>query len=525
MNSSRPDSDGKEPVLIAVISYGLPVTGKKRGGIECVAHDLADGLARRGHTVTIWTYDSKPDHAAYEVRCLPGRAWFRSWLGQRLTMGYFGNVLALVPNYGHSEAIIAHGDSLLLPLKGRPVVRVMHGSALGEMFSARTPWRFLMQLGIYLQELLTAFINPRCVGNSRNAARYNPFVQRTIPLGTNLNDFFPDPASKTPEPSILFVGTLDGRKRGSLLVDWFSRVVRPSHPSARLQVVGPQGPQVEGVTYYTGLPRNELALLYRSVWVYASPSTYEGFGLPYVEAMASGTAVIATPNPGSEEVLNHGHFGRLVPDSEFASVVNELLANRGAREVLAARGLERAQNYALDTMVESYENLLLETCAASKPKALGRDWTRHTDRFLGGLSLGYLQQTVMLVTGLWLTPFLLNHLGQHDLGVWLMITQILAYLALLDLGVIGLLPRETASVVGRGGVDSPELSQLVERATGIVALQLPLVAICAFLVWLFSSITWRSAASPLAMILIAFVALFHFVSSPPCSRVCRTWFS
>ena len=78
-----------------------------------------------------------------------------------------------------------------------------------------------------------------------------------------------------------------------------------------------------------------------------------------------------------------------------------------------------------------------------------------TNRFLGGLGFGYLQQVAVLVTGLWLTPFLLNRLGQHDLGVWLMITQVIAYLGLLDLGVIGLLPRETASAVGRVGLDSP----------------------------------------------------------------------
>ena len=51
-------------------------------------------------------------------------------------MGYLGNVLALLPDYREFDAIIAHGDSLLLPLAGKPVVRVMHGSALGEARSA-----------------------------------------------------------------------------------------------------------------------------------------------------------------------------------------------------------------------------------------------------------------------------------------------------------------------------------------------------------------------------------------------------
>lgn len=347
---------------IAVISYGLPVVGEKRGGVECVAHDLADGLARRGHHVTVWTYDAKPDCAAYGVERLPGKELFKTWLGTRLTMGYLGNLLALVPNCGDCDVVIAHGDSLFLPLKGVPVVRVMHGSALGEMLSARTPWRFLMQFGVYLQELLTSLIYSRCVANSLNTTRYNPFIRFVIPLGSDLTEFYPDPRSKTPDPSILFVGTLGGRKRGNLLIDWFTRYIHPQYPRARLYMVSPQGPPVEGVSYHTGVSKQELAALYRGAWVYASPSTYEGFGLPYVEAMASGTPVVATPNPGSKEILDRGQFGYLAGDAEFAEAINELLNDAPARELLAAKGLERARGYALTVMVERYEALLMGLC-------------------------------------------------------------------------------------------------------------------------------------------------------------------
>src|SRR5947207_11894333 len=41
---------------IAVFSYGLPCPGEKRGGIEQVAHALANALANRGHDVTVFTY-------------------------------------------------------------------------------------------------------------------------------------------------------------------------------------------------------------------------------------------------------------------------------------------------------------------------------------------------------------------------------------------------------------------------------------------------------------------------------------
>ena len=121
---------------IATISYGLPVPGLKRGGIERVADMLADGLARRGHDVTVFTHDPKPAGAAYDVRTLPWKGFVDTWLGRRVTMGYLGNVLAVVPNYSQFDVIVAHGDSLLLPLARKPLVRVMHGSALGEARSA-----------------------------------------------------------------------------------------------------------------------------------------------------------------------------------------------------------------------------------------------------------------------------------------------------------------------------------------------------------------------------------------------------
>ena len=66
-------------------------------------------------------------------------------------------------------------------------------------------------------------------------------------------------------------------------------------------------------------------------------------------------------------------------------------------------------------------------------------------KFLGGLVLGYGSQAAMLVSGIWLTPLFLNHVGQHDYGLWLVGTQLLTYLTLTDFGVVALLPLETAS--------------------------------------------------------------------------------
>jgi phosphatidylinositol alpha-mannosyltransferase len=343
---------------IAVLSYRLPIPGEKRGGIERVAHVLADGLARRGHEVAVFSHDPKPAGAFYDVRVLPWKSFVETWVGLRMTAGYLGNILALQVDLREFDVVIAHGDSLLLSLGRKRVVRVMHGSALGEARHASSIGRAILQWGVYLQELLTAVVSPSAVvGVSANTQRDNPFVRHTIPHGVDTAIFQPLPIGKSLHPSIVFVGAVDGRKRGRFLLDIFDRVIRPAFPDAELTFVGQPGPIQQGVTYVTGVPDTQLAALYRRAWVCAVPSTYEGFGLPYLEAMACGTAVIATPNPGSREVLGE-NYGGLVEDVAFASAVMQVLADESRRRVLETAGAHRAGEFSIDRMIDQYEALL-----------------------------------------------------------------------------------------------------------------------------------------------------------------------
>jgi glycosyltransferase involved in cell wall biosynthesis len=344
-----------------MVSYGLPVPGAKRGGIERAAHTLADGLARRGHEVVVFTHDPKPDGAMYDVRELPWKRFVHTWFGRRVTMGYLGNILTVVPRFAEFDAVIAHGDSLLAAFAGKPMLRVMHGSALGESVSASSPGRALLQFGVYVQELLSAAVyRTGVVAVSENTRRGNPFVRRVIPHGVDERVFHATGEPRSPEPSVLFVGARHGRKRGQFLVERFLADVRPHHPSATLTMVGVEDVSAPGVTCLTGVTDIELAALYRRAWVYASPSTYEGFGLPYLEAMACGTPVVATANPGSAEVLVDGAFGLLPSDADFGRVLAALLSDASWRHALTLNGLARAQAYTLTNMIERYEAMLFD---------------------------------------------------------------------------------------------------------------------------------------------------------------------
>lgn len=218
----------------------------------------------------------------------------------------------------------------------------------------------MLQLGVYGQELLTALTSRGVIAVSDNTTRDNPFIAQVIPHGVDENIFTPWPADKTAEPSVLFVGALEGRKRGHFLIDGFVQTIRPAHPDATLTIVGETGPTHPGVRYLTGVSDADLADLYRRAWVYASPSTYEGFGLPYLEAMACGTPVVASENPGSVDVLGEERCGLLPPDEEFAATVAALLGDETRRAELSAAGLRRASQFTLTRMIESYEKVLFD---------------------------------------------------------------------------------------------------------------------------------------------------------------------
>jgi O-antigen/teichoic acid export membrane protein len=133
-----------------------------------------------------------------------------------------------------------------------------------------------------------------------------------------------------------------------------------------------------------------------------------------------------------------------------------------------------------------------------------------TKRFLSGISVGYANQALTTFVGLWLAPFLIFRIGQHDYGLWLVGTQLMFYLGLLDLGVVALLPRETAFATGRAGSiqDTSELPLIIGRATLIVLWQMPLVALAAIIAWLVMPGEWEPLRQPIGLLLIAFVLLF-----------------
>ncbi len=160
-----------------------------------------------------------------------------------------------------------------------------------------------------------------------------------------------------PERFVLAVGTFDPRKRLDALVAVVAEVRR--HHDVGLVIAGAQGaygPAVSaavaaagigGATRITGfVDPSDLAALYRMASCLVYTSAYEGFGLPPLEAMASGTPVALFHNSSLPEVV--GDAALLVPDGDVPAMVaaiTALLGDPAQGADLARAGSERAARF------------------------------------------------------------------------------------------------------------------------------------------------------------------------------------
>lgn len=110
---------------------------------------------------------------------------------------------------------------------------------------------------------------------------------------------------------------------------------------------------------------DEAAKLLCAMDVFVSASETESFGLAIVEAMAAGTAVVATATEGAREVIDDQQTGFLVPIGDvkqLAQSVINLLSDPEKRRTIAAQSVQSAaKNFSLNRMVDEIEQIYLAT--------------------------------------------------------------------------------------------------------------------------------------------------------------------
>jgi glycosyltransferase involved in cell wall biosynthesis len=209
------------------------------------------------------------------------------------------------------------------------------------------------------------------------------------------DEFYPRPPAELeafraqrslPDQYLLFVGTLEPRKNVVQLVEayaHFCRIVgldRRRGELPRLVLTGGKGwlydeifARVEAlglerdVLFPGYVPQAELPLWYAAAAAFVYPSLYEGFGLPALEAMASGTPVITSNISSLPEVV--GDAAVLVDPAAveaLAEAMAQVVNDETLRASLRVRGLDRARGF---TWVETARN----TVTSYRRAMRGRD--------------------------------------------------------------------------------------------------------------------------------------------------------
>ncbi len=188
-----------------------------------------------------------------------------------------------------------------------------------------------------------------------------------VPHGVDHARFRPIPPNQVaafrqerglPERFVLFLGTLEPRKNLKRLIEAFAHTGM-ARQGIKLVIAGGKGwyyheifervaeLDLEDAVYFSGfVPDAELPLWYNAATVFVYPSSYEGFGMPLLEAMACGTAVIGSDASCMPEVV--GDAGLLVPPHDvvgLADSLGRLMADANLRADLGQRGRARAATY------------------------------------------------------------------------------------------------------------------------------------------------------------------------------------
>lgn len=277
--------------------------------------------------------------------------------------------------------LVHHAGGTAPPLRTCPHVLTVHDLQPLEHQATHGPGK-----RAYLRAVL-----PHSVRRARAVAVPSDFVRRsvvgrfgvdagrvvTIPHGV---EWRPADATPTDElraryqldgPVVLYPAITYPHKNHATLVEAFASIVGSRHPDALLVLTGGEGAseadlvaRIEQLGIGPRVRRTgrisdaDVAGLYAVASVVAVPSRYEGFGLPAVEAMAAGVALVAADTTALPEVV--GDAGLLVDAHDavaWAEAIGRLLADPEERARLVARGLQRAQRYTWRANGEGFANL------------------------------------------------------------------------------------------------------------------------------------------------------------------------
>ena len=300
------------------------------------------------------------------VNSLPigGPVLYESWL----RLGW-PKVESVVDN-----ADLVHSTTIIPPATSLPLVVTIHDLAFlrhPDFFTARGNKVFRRSLDIMLNKADMVLCSSQATLDDCVTAGFNSDRLRHVPLGVRAQNITSEDRTRVratydlPEQFVLFVGTLEPRKNLARLIEALGSL-RDAPP---LVVVGMAGwgdeaPSTAHDVRFTGfVPANDLPALYEACSVFAFPSILEGYGLPVIEAMAHGAAVVTSRGTSTEEVA--GGAAVLVDPLSVESIAAGLSEALSNVDNFRASGLARAAQVPWSATAEATVSAYVEVLGVS----------------------------------------------------------------------------------------------------------------------------------------------------------------
>ena len=184
-------------------------------------------------------------------------------------------------------------------------------------------------------------------------------------------------------PFIVYVGKPTERRNLSALIKAFGALKTENRIPHKLLIVGADLPgtspfrkiiieeDLGAEVFVLGYARyDEMPLVYNSADLLVYPSSYEGFGMPVLEAMACGTPVIALDNTAFPEFA--GGVAHLLKNAEVGTLksgIEAVLTDTAWREQMSKDGPKRAAAYDWQLVTQRYLELMLQLPSVEKRRA------------------------------------------------------------------------------------------------------------------------------------------------------------
>jgi len=360
------------------------------GGVPEHVHNLALQLNGWGHTAHVVT--SRMGHfpdADFVRRVGTSRVIYANGGVSRVTTGWrLRRRLEDLFRAGRYDIVHVHGGlaptlGLAAPFAawraGIPVVATFH-SWFARSMGCRVFRRPLQK--ILDRHAATIAVSEPVVDAN---ARYFRADWDVIPNGVDTSFFRPNGRQPTDaftqHPRLLFLGRIEPRNGLSTLLDAMPRILA-RYPNAVLTVAG-DGPwrgyyerraqELGASVRFAGQVFGDRPAYYGSADLYLCPTTIASFGVTLLEAMACGTAMIVSDNPGFRWVIDGGEEAVIIPKDDptvWAETTIALLGDPERRAAMGRAGVAKAARFAWPRIARAelavYERVLGRSARAAK---------------------------------------------------------------------------------------------------------------------------------------------------------------